>query len=70
MSVLRPVLTRDEETGIAYLKFADAGPGPTRQETVSLSDDPNDADLVLDFNARGQLFGIEFLNSAHLPPEG
>ncbi len=66
---LEALVTRDEETGIAYLRLADIGPGQAvRQEIVSLSDDPDNADLVLDFNAHGQLLGIEFLNARHLPP--
>ncbi len=67
---LQVLATRDEETGIAYLRLADIGPGQAvRQEIVSLDDDPDNADLVLDFNAHGQLLGIEFLKRDTYPLE-
>ena len=63
-------LTRDDENGLAYLRLVErTGVGTSvTQRTVSLSDDEDDADLVLDFDAQGRLLGVEFLRQAHLPP--
>jgi hypothetical protein len=35
---------------------------------VSLSEDEEDVDLVLDFDAEGRLLGVEFLSQDNLPP--
>ncbi len=67
---VQPRLSRDDENGLAYLHLAeDVGPGQAvTQRTVSLSEDEDGADLVLDFDAEGRLLGVEFLRQDHLPP--
>jgi uncharacterized protein YuzE len=65
-----PRLTRDDENGLAYLRLAEVGPGQAvTQRTVSLSEDEEDVDLVLDFDAQGRLLGVEFLSQDNLPPD-
>ncbi len=65
----KPRLRRNDENGLAYLYLAEVGPGhATTQRIVSSSDDEDQADLVLDFDAHGRLLGIEFLRQEHLPP--
>ena len=56
-------LKRDDENGLAYLYLVEAiAPGQAvTQRTVSLSEDEDDVDLVLDFDADGRLLGVEFL---------
>lgn len=63
-------LTKDDEHGLAYLRLVDQTgvANSATQRTVSLSDDEDDADLVLDFDAQGRLLGVEFLRRDHLPP--
>ena len=63
-------LTRDHENGLAYLRLVERTGVSTSvtQRTVSLSDDEDGADLVLDFDAQGRLLGVEFLRQDHLPP--
>ncbi len=63
-------LTRDDDNGLAYLHLTEGvRPGQAvTQRTVSLSEDEDDADLVLDFDAQGRLLGVEFLRQDHLPP--
>jgi uncharacterized protein YuzE len=67
---MQPRLTRDDDNRLAYLHLAeDVGPGRSvTQRTVSLTEDEDDADLVLDFDAEGRLLGVEFLRQDHLPP--
>jgi uncharacterized protein YuzE len=63
-------LTRDDDNALAYLYLTEGvRPGQAvTQRTVSLSENEDDADLVLDFDAQGRLLGVEFLRQDHLPP--
>jgi uncharacterized protein YuzE len=67
---VQPRLTRDDDNGVAYLHLAeDVRPRQSvTQRTVSLTEDEDDADLVLDFDSEGRLLGVEFLRQDHLPP--
>ncbi|MEO7980010.1 MAG: DUF2283 domain-containing protein [Sporichthyaceae bacterium] len=59
--------SRDDETGIAYLRFRspEQWGDVARSEHVDVDDGPG---LVLDFTSTGQLVGIEFLDSSLAPP--
>lgn len=65
----KPRLRRDRENGLAYLQLAERRAGAAvEQRTVSLADDEDQVELVLDFDASGRLLGIEFLTEDRLPP--
>jgi uncharacterized protein YuzE len=67
---VQPRLTRDDENGVAYLYLTEGGrrAQTVTQRIVSLSDDEDQADLVMDFDAQGRLLGVEFMSQEHLPP--
>jgi uncharacterized protein YuzE len=63
-------LSRNDKNGLAYLHLVERearGPSGT-QRIVSLTEDEDNADLVLDFDAQGRLLGVEFIRQDHLPP--
>jgi uncharacterized protein YuzE len=65
----KPRLRRDDKNGLAYLHLTEVGPGGSvEQRAVSLADDEEHAELILDFDSSGRLVGIEFLRQDRLPP--
>lgn len=65
----KPWLKRDRESGIVYLYLAEIAPGQAvKQRTLSLSEDEDEVDLILDFDDPDRLLGVEFLNQDHAPP--
>ena len=66
MARLQATVTRDAESGVAYLSLVEDRHGMIESsEHVELSTGPG---LVLDLDGEGRLLGIEFLSDCHLPP--
>ena len=62
-------VTFDPYADAAYIRLANFRPGEARAQ-VFVDGVPNQADIVLDFNASGQLVGVEIIGArAVLSPE-
>ena len=61
-------LTWDAEVDAGYLPLSEIGPGDAVTEEIVASPVTGIGPIVLDFDARGRLLGIEFLDERSLPP--
>ena len=58
----------DQEVGAGYLAFGPIGDGEAVSQRIVENPVPGIDDIVLDFDERGRLLGIEFLDERALPP--
>jgi uncharacterized protein YuzE len=58
----------DPEAGAGYLAFGPIGAGEAVSQRIVKNPVPGIDDIVLDFDGRGRLLGIEFLDERALPP--
>ena len=58
-------VTYDEKNGLGYIALKHIGKGEARRQRHVLGDN----DVILDFNKKGALIGIELLRSSLLHPE-
>ncbi|MEX5720508.1 DUF2283 domain-containing protein [Geodermatophilus maliterrae] len=59
----------DSEAGAGYLAFGAIGAGEAVHQQVVKNPVPDVDDIVLDFDERGRLLGVEFLDERALPPD-
>ena len=57
----------DTEVGAGYLAFGPIGAGEAATQRIVENPVPGIDDIVLDFDERGRLLGIEFLDERALP---
>ena len=58
----------DPQVGAGYLAFGSIGDGEAVSQRIVENPVPGIDDIVLDFDERGRLLGIEFLDERALPP--
>ena len=61
-------LTWDDDAGAGYLPLAPIGPGEAAHQRIVENPVAGLGDLVLDFDVRGRLLGLEFLDRSVTPP--
>ncbi len=59
----------DPEAGAGYWAFGPIGAGEAVSQRIVENPVPGIDDIVLDFDERGRLLGIEFLDERALPPD-
>jgi uncharacterized protein YuzE len=62
------LLEWDPEVGAGYLAFGPIGEGEAVSQRIVENPIPGIDDVILDFDERGRLLGIEFLDERALPP--
>ena len=66
--VISSRLEWDSEAGAGYLAFGPIGEGEAVSQRIVENPVRSLDDIVLDFDERGRLLGIEFLDERALPP--
>lgn len=61
-------LVWDDEADAGYLALAPVGPGEAVHQRVVENPVAGLGDVILDFDARGRLLGVEFLDRRTSPP--
>ena len=59
----------DPEVGAGYWALGPIGTGEAVSQRIVENPVPGIGDIVLDFDERGRLLGIEFLDERALPPD-
>jgi uncharacterized protein YuzE len=61
-------LTWDREVDAGYLHLTDIGPGEAVTQRIVAGPKRGSGEVVLDFDRKGRLLGIEFIGHELLPP--